>query len=81
MAGKAGAGVEIERKGGAGPFQSVEGAEALARTVAKDPLGGMMLYPLLAMPEGGSGDAPTGSDLARALCRGLGSTGCDAEIR
>ena len=74
-------GVEIQRKGGAGPFQSAEQAEALARTVAKDPLGGMMLYPLLAMPEGGSDDAPTGSDLARALCRGLGSAGCDAEIR
>lgn len=74
-------GVEIQRKGGAGPFQSIEQAETLARTVAKDPLGGMMLYPLLAMPEGGSGDATTGSDLARALCRGLGSAGCDAEIR
>jgi chitinase len=74
-------GVEIQRKGGAGPFQSVQGAEALARTVTQDPLGGMMLYPMLAMPEGGAGDAPTGSDLARALCRGLGSAGCDAEIR
>jgi hypothetical protein len=74
-------GVEIQRKGGAGPFQSVAGAEALARTVVKDPLGGMMLYPLLAMPAGGSGDAPTGSDLARALCRGLGSASCDAALR
>jgi chitinase len=74
-------GVEIRREGGAGPFQSIGEAEALARQAAKDPLGGMMLYPLLAMPEGGSGGAPTGSDLARALCRGLDSAGCDAEIR
>jgi|HubBroStandDraft_4_1064222.scaffolds.fasta_scaffold4739616_1 hypothetical protein len=41
----------------------------------------MMLYPLLATPDGGADHLPTGSDLARALCRGLGSSACDEGIR
>ena len=74
-------GVEVRRAGGTGPFPSVAGAEALARAAAADPLGGAMLYPLLAMPEGGGGDAPTGSDLAKALCRGLGAGFCAETLR
>jgi chitinase len=74
-------GTEVQRAGGAGPFPSAEQAEALARAVARDPLGGMMLYPLLATPDGGADHLPTGSDLARALCRGLGSSACDEGIR
>ncbi len=70
-------GLAVRRKGGSGPFPTAAQAEAIARSVARDPLGGMMLYPLLAMPEGGG---PTASGLATAMCRGLGMTGCAAEI-
>jgi chitinase len=70
-------GVAVRRKGGTGPFPTVAKAEALAREVARDPWGGMMLYPLLAMPEGGG---PSASDLAGALCRGLGIADCAAPI-
>jgi chitinase len=71
-------GVEIRRAGGKGPFYSAAGAEALAREVAKDPNGAMMLYPLLAIPDGiGRSDSPDGAALAMALCRGMRSVGCD----
>jgi chitinase len=79
-AGRLALGIEVQRTGGAGPFPSAEQAEALARTVVRDPQGGMMLYPLLATPDADSGHLPTGSDLARALCRGLGSAACDEGI-
>ena len=71
-------GVEIRRAGGKGPYYSAAGAEALAREVAKDGNGAMMLYPLLAIPEGiGRSDSPDGAALAMALCRGMKSVGCD----
>ncbi len=75
--GKLALGVAVRRRGGSGPFPTAARAEALAREVARDPLGGMMLYPLLAMPDGGG---PTASGLAAAMCRGLGMAGCSAEI-
>jgi chitinase len=71
-------GLEVQWSGGAGPFQSVAEAETLAREIVKDPRGGMMLYPLLAMPEGGPANRPSGGVLAGALCRGMGLAGCDA---
>lgn len=71
-------GIEIRRAGGKGPFYSAADAEALAREVAKDPNGAMMLYPLLAIPDGiGRSDSPDGAALAMALCRGMKSVGCD----
>jgi chitinase len=73
-------GMEVQWASGTGPFQSAGTAEALASEILKDPLGGIMLYPLLALPEGGPLDRPTGSDLARALCRGLGFTACSGTI-
>ena len=73
-------GVEVQWKGGAGPFVGAAQAQALAREVAKDRNGAMMLYPLLSLPEGvGSADRPDGRTLATALCRGLELAGCDAE--
>lgn len=73
-------GIEIQRDGGTGPFHSGSAVEKLAAEVVKDPLGGMMLYPLLALPGDAQRNAPTGSDLARAICRGLGSQSCAATI-
>jgi hypothetical protein len=74
-------GLEVQRTGGAGPFYSAGGAEALARVVAKDRLGAMMLYPLLATPEGPeSNNRPDGRALAKALCRGMGLIGCEAPL-
>jgi hypothetical protein len=75
--GKLALGLAVRRKGGSGPFPTAARAEALARQVARDPQGGMMLYPLLAMPDGGG---PSASDLAGALCRGLGMAGCAVPI-
>jgi hypothetical protein len=73
-------GVEVRLRGGAGPFHSAAKAGSLAREIAKDPHGGMMLYPLLAMPYGTSPNQPTASDLALALCRGLGLGPCTERI-
>jgi chitinase len=70
-------GVEVRWANGAGPFQSVAGAQVLAREAVKDPRGGMMLYPLLAEPERGPPGSPNGSALASALCRGMGRANCD----
>jgi chitinase len=70
-------GVEVRWAAGTGPFQSVAGAQALAREVVKDPRGGMMLYPLLAEPERGPPGSPNGTALASALCRGMGLANCE----
>ena len=75
-------GLAVRRRGGSGPFYSSAEAEELARQVAKDSNGSMMLYPLLAMPEGaGRAGSPTGRELAAALCRGMGRDGCDMPVR
>ncbi len=74
-------GVAVQRDGGAGPFPSVPEAEALARTVANDPLGGMMVYPILGIPDGrGSANLPDGLGLAKAMCRGMRSIRCDSGL-
>lgn len=71
-------GLEIRRRGGSGPFFSPAQAETLARSVVRDG-GGMMLYPLLAVPEGSKKpDAEDGRALSMAMCRGLGLRGCDS---
>jgi hypothetical protein len=70
-------GVEVSRATGEGPFYSAAGAEALARTIAQDTLGAMMLYPLLAMPDGTDATSPDGRALGTALCRGMGLSGCE----
>jgi hypothetical protein len=67
-------GVEVRRAGGAGPFSSAAATEAMARRVAEDRGGAMMVYPLLAMPEGAG--SPDGRGLAAAACRGMGLAGC-----
>ena len=70
-------GVEVRRRDGSGPFFSSAQAEMLASKVAPDG-GGMMLYPLLAVPEGTKNpDAEDGRALSMAMCRGLGLTGCE----
>jgi hypothetical protein len=72
-------GLAVHRDGGAGPFPTEAEAEALARTVAEDPLGGMMVYPILAIPDGrGSANRPDGLGLAKAMCRGMRLMGCDS---
>lgn len=73
-------GLAVQRRGGAGPFPTEAETETLARTVAADPQGGMMIYPILAIPDGGRGSAnlPDGFGLARAMCRGMKLTGCDS---
>lgn len=71
-------GLAVQRSGGTGPFPSESETEALAQTVAADPRGGMMIYPILAIPDGGRGSAsqPDGFGLAKAMCRGMKLTGC-----
>ena len=70
-------GLEVRRRGGSGPFFSAAQAETLARSIAQNG-GGMMLYPLLAVPEGVKNpDAEDGRALSMAMCRGLGLKGCD----
>jgi hypothetical protein len=70
-------GLEVRRRGGNGPFFLPAQAETLARDVARAG-GGMMLYPLLAVPEGVKNpDAEDGRALSMAMCRGLGLKGCD----
>ena len=70
-------GLAIQRDAGAGPFLTDAEAETLARAVADDPLGGMMVYPILAAPDGrGNANWPDGLGLARAMCRGMNLTGC-----
>lgn len=71
-------GVAVQRDGGAGPFPTVPEVDALARTVASDPLGGMMIYPVLGIPDGrGSANRPDGFGLAKAMCRGMKLIRCD----
>jgi hypothetical protein len=75
-------GLAVQRRGGAGPFPSESEAESLAGIVAKDPLGGMMVYPLLAIPDGGgSANRPDGLGLARAMCRGMKLADCTPSAR
>ncbi len=72
-------GLAVQRAGGAGPFPTEPEAEALAGTVAGDPLGGMMIYPVLAAPDGrGSAKRPDGLGLAKAMCRGMRLVPCDS---
>jgi hypothetical protein len=71
-------GLAVQRNGGSGPFLRPEQAELLARRVAHDRLGAMMVYPLLARPEGARSDnMPDGRGLASAMCRGMALAGCD----
>ena len=73
-------GLEVRRAGGAGPFYSAAATEALARRVAEDRGGAMMIYPLLAMPEGlASAGSPDGRILVAAACRGMGLTRCEIQ--
>lgn len=73
-------GLAVARRGGSGPFVSADAAEMLARQVSDDPLGAMMVYPLLAAPDGARSDnLPDGRGLARAMCRGMALAGCDAD--
>jgi len=73
-------GLAVQRSGGAGPFPTEAETERLAETVAADPQGGMMIYPMLGIPDGGRGSArlPDGFGLAKAMCRGMKLTGCDS---
>lgn len=73
-------GLAVQRSKGIGPFYTAAEAELLAREVSHDPLGAMMVYPLLGTPDGaGSENLPTGRGLAKAICRGLAGSGCDDE--
>jgi len=70
-------GLAVARRGGSGPFYSEADAELLARQVSRDPEGAMMVYPLLAEPEGARSDTlPNGRGLASSICRGMGLRGC-----
>jgi hypothetical protein len=70
-------GLAVERRHGSGPFYTGAEAEQLARQVAADPMGAMMVYPLLAAPAGaGSDNLPDGRGLASAMCRGMGLDNC-----
>ncbi len=70
-------GLAVRSRNGSGPYFTEQQAEALAREVARDRQGAMMLYPLLAMPEGAGSDSfPDGRRIAMALCRGMGMEGC-----
>lgn len=75
-------GIAVQHSGGDGPFLSAPETETLAQAVAQDPRGGMMVYPILAIPDGrGSANRPDGLGLARAMCRGMKLTGCGASER
>ena len=70
-------GLAVERRAGSGPFYSAREVESLARQVARDRLGAMMVYPLLAEPDGTRSESlPDGRGLASAMCRGMGLTDC-----
>lgn len=70
-------GVAVQRDDGAGPYPTLAEAEALARTIASYPLGGMMIYPILGIPDGrGSANLPDGLGLAKAICRGMNLSRC-----
>ncbi|WP_207482937.1 glycoside hydrolase family 18 protein [Arenibaculum pallidiluteum] len=74
-------GVQVRTDAAAEPSITAAEAEQLARRVADEPRAGMMLYPLLARPPGAVGpENPDGRLLARALCRGLGSDGCEQSL-
>ncbi len=74
-------GLAVQRQDGDGPYFTAREARTIARQVAKDPRGGMMVYPLLAAPAGrGSANRPDGEALARAMCRGLDAGACDAKV-
>ncbi len=77
--GKLTLGVEVPIRGATGPFYTVASTEDLARQVAHDPLGGMMVYSMLEPPYPlpATPDHPNGAMLEQAACRGLGMTGCD----
>jgi len=68
----------VRYAGGTGPFHTLGQAETLARTVAKDAAGGMMLYAWLMQPP--PGYSPDGPGLGGALCRGLARAGCEGVI-
>ena len=72
-------GVEVPMRNATGPFYTVKRTEELAREVAKDPKGGMMVYSMLEppFPLPATVDHPTGAMLEQAACRGLEMTGCD----
>lgn len=72
-------GLAVSRREASGPFFGEAEVELLARQVSDDPNGAMMVYPLLAEPDGaGSDTLPNGRGLARAMCRGLALSGCNA---
>jgi hypothetical protein len=71
-------GMEVRYADGAGPFHTLAQAEALTRSVLRDPLGGVMLYALLMRPPPDRGISPDGPALADALCRGMERAGCGA---
>lgn len=71
-------GIEVAYPNGAGPFPTTAQAEAWAREVRRDRLGGMMIYALLMQPPT---LGPDGAMLAAAACRGMGRAGCDANMQ
>ena len=74
-------GVQVPPSQLGGPTYTVPLAEQLARKVAQDARGGMMLYPLLGRPPGTVGpDNPDGRMLSQALCRGLDLPGCEQAL-
>ncbi len=75
-------GLAVQRTGGSGPFYTASEASELAHAVARDARGGMMLYPLLAVPEGpGSTSRPDGRALALAMCLGMDLSDCTTSER
>jgi hypothetical protein len=70
-------GLAVQRTHGAGPYYTAAEVEMLAEEVSADPRGAMMVYPLLAAPDGaGSDSRPDGLGLVRVICRGMGRTDC-----
>lgn len=71
-------GTEVRLQGSDGPIYDAAGAQALAHAVARDPKGGIMVYPMLQAPYGyaASPAHPDGATLLRAACLGLGRRDC-----
>jgi chitinase len=71
-------GVEVRLQGGDGPYPSAATTAVLARQVAQDPQGGIMVYPALESPYGfaPSPTHPDGAGLLRAACLGMGRPDC-----